>query len=129
MIADALDHCVHARVAHRESLAGKAAEECLAGRGAIEHRVADEHVLLGPEASSLRRPDRDDPARETLAGVVVGLAAKREGHSGRQPGCEALAGRAGERDLDRPLGQAMWPPAPRDVPAQDPAHGAVDVSH
>src|SRR6202042_1118391 len=49
VIADALDHRVRAGVAHREALAGEAANEGATGGGAVEHGVADDRVLLGAE--------------------------------------------------------------------------------
>ena len=52
VVADGFDHGVHAAVAHREALAGHAAEEGLARGGAVEGDVADDDVLLGHEASS-----------------------------------------------------------------------------
>ena len=38
---------LRARVAHREALAREAAEERAPARRAVEHGVADDHVLLG----------------------------------------------------------------------------------
>src|SRR3954452_12890004 len=55
MVADPLDEGVGARVAHREALAGAAAEERASGRRAVEHRVADDHVVLGRERHALGR--------------------------------------------------------------------------
>ena len=94
VVADALDDRLGARVADREPLAGEAAEERPPGGGAVQHGVADDHVLLGPEAVLLGRAHRHDAAGQALAGVVVGLAAQRERDPGREPGGEALAGRA-----------------------------------
>ena len=49
VVAHALDHRQRAGVAHGEALAGEPAEERAARGGAVEHRVADDHVLLGGE--------------------------------------------------------------------------------
>src|SRR6478735_557535 len=76
------------------------------GGGAVEHGVADDHVLLGGKAGVLGRMHRQHAAGEALAGVVVRLARERERHAGHQPGAEALAGGAGQSDLDRALPQA-----------------------
>src|SRR3954471_2497133 len=46
VVADALYHRAHTRVAHAEALAREAAEEGAPGRGAVQHGVADHHVLL-----------------------------------------------------------------------------------
>ena len=125
---DALDHGRGARVAHGEALAGQAAEERAARGGAVEHGVADDHVLLGAVAGRLRRAHGEDPAREALARVVVGLALQRDLDARRQPGAERLAGRAREVDADRALGQALAPVTSRDLAGQDPADGAVHVA-
>ena len=53
VVADALDDRVRARVAHGEALAREPAEERAAAGGAVEHGVADDHVLLGREAGVL----------------------------------------------------------------------------
>ena len=78
-----------ARVAHGEALAGQAAEERPAAGGAVEHGVADDHVLLGAEAGAVGRAHGDHAAGHALARVVVGVAPQRERHAGRQPGAEA----------------------------------------
>ena len=49
VVADALDDRPGAGVSHREALAGQAAEERPPARRPVEHRVADDHVLLGDE--------------------------------------------------------------------------------
>ena len=46
VVAEALDDRDGAGVAHREALAGDAAEVALAGDGAVEHRVADDDGAL-----------------------------------------------------------------------------------
>ena len=47
VVAHALDHRVHAAVAHAEALAGHAADVGLAAGGAIEGHVADDDVFFG----------------------------------------------------------------------------------
>ena len=92
VVADALDDRAGARVANREALAGKAAEEGTAVGCAVKDRVAGDHVGLGDEVDGIERRDREDPPREALAGVVVGVAAQRHRHAGSQPAGEALPG-------------------------------------
>ena len=77
VIAHAFDHGGGAGVAHREALAGHAAEVRLAAGGAVEHHVADDDVLLRPEGRIARRIDDDASAGEPLADVVVGVAFQR----------------------------------------------------
>ena len=78
VVADALDDRVGAGVAHGEALAGQPAEEGAPARGAVEHGVADDDVLLGGEGDALGRHDRERPAGQALAGVVVGVAVQGE---------------------------------------------------
>jgi hypothetical protein len=67
VVAGAFDDGDGAGVAHAEALAGDAAEEDLAGGGAVEHGVADDDVLLGARGKALggltmmRPPDRPLP--------------------------------------------------------------------
>jgi hypothetical protein len=64
VVAHALDDRPGTRVAHGKALAGKAPEESPTGCGAIEHRVADDHVLLCDEmlAHLARGAHRDHTA-------------------------------------------------------------------
>src|SRR5205085_12685052 len=84
VVADALDDSGRAGVADGEPLAREAADERPARRRPVQHGVADDDVLLGPEGGILRGADRDDPARETLADIVVRVADERQ----LEPGCE-----------------------------------------
>ena len=68
MVAGAFDDRDGAGVAHREALAGDAAEIALAGDRAVQHGVADDDVLVGTIAGSscggrttMRPPDRPLP--------------------------------------------------------------------
>ena len=81
VIADALDHRVHAGVAHAEPLAREAADVRLAGGRAVERDVADDDVLLRHEGRVARRIDDDLAAREPLADVVVRVALEHERHA------------------------------------------------
>ena len=98
MIADALDDGDGAGIAHREALAGDAAEIAFAGDRAIEHGVADDDRVFRHEADLLMRLDDELAAGETLADIVVGLAGEFERHAMGDPGAEALAGDAGQLD-------------------------------
>src|SRR5215472_7731318 len=65
-----------ARIAHGETLAGNPLEIGLAGDRAVKHGIADDDVL-GRLALRLRRLAYDQPsARQSLAGVVIGIAIK-----------------------------------------------------
>src|SRR5581483_10785605 len=109
VVADALDDGARAGVPDREALAGEAAEEGLARRGAVEDGVADDHALLRRERGALRRPHRDRAAGEALAGVVVRVAVEGELDARREPGAERLPGRAAQREPDRPGRQPSGP--------------------
>ena len=64
--------------------------------GAVEQRVADDHVFLGIEGRAGRRLHDDPPAGQPLAQVVVGVADQLQRHAVGQERAEALSGRAGE---------------------------------
>ena len=129
VVADALDDRVGARVAHREALAREPAEERAARRRAVEHGVADDHVLLGQEAGVVGRPHRDHAAGQALAGVVVRVADERQLDARRQPGAERLPGRAAQVEADR-LGRQPGGAVDLGDPVREqPADGAVDVAH
>ena len=115
-------------VAHREALAGEPAEERLAGRRAVEHRVADDDALLGREPGVVGRTDAERAAGEPLADVVVRVADERELDAGCEPGAERLARRAGQRDADRAVGQPVPAVRDGDVVGEQPADRAVDVA-
>ena len=93
MIAGALDHGGGAGIAHREALAGDAAEIAFAGDRAVQHGVADDDRFLRHDAGVGRRPDDDAAARQALADIVVGFAFELEGHAVGEEGAEALARR------------------------------------
>src|SRR5690348_4803156 len=99
MVAGAFDHRDGAGIAHRKALASDAAEITFALDRAVEHGVADDDRFLRLEAAVGRRPDDEAAARKALADIVVGVAFELEGHAAREPGAEALAGRAGQIDV------------------------------
>ncbi|MNW18470.1 hypothetical protein D3C71_2180510 [compost metagenome] len=63
MVAHALDDDVHAAVAHREPLAGNAADISFTARRTIECRVSDNDVIFRFERRFIRRIDRDLASR------------------------------------------------------------------
>ena len=128
MVADALDDGARARVAHREALAGQAAREHLALGRAVQDGVADDHVLLGAVRRAVGRHDRQRPAGQALAGVVVGVAVQGELDARRQPAAERLPRRAAELDLDRARRQPLGAALAGDVAGEDAADAAVDVA-
>ncbi len=81
VIAYAFHHGGGAGVAHRESLAGHAVEECLAAGGAVKHYVAHQDVFLGLELRGFGRIYNQLAARETLADVIVGVAFEHQRHA------------------------------------------------
>src|SRR6202023_845788 len=106
MIAGAFDHGDRAGVAHREALAGDAAEIALALDRAIHHGVADDDGFLRHDAGIARRLDDDAAAGQALADIVVAFAFEIEGDAARQPGAERLARSALEADVDGIVRQA-----------------------
>ena len=129
VVADALDDGQRAGVARGEPLPHPAAQVDLAGGGAEQQGVAGDHVVLGQEQHVVGRPDDDAATRKALADIVVGVADQLEGDTGRQERADGLARRAGERDVDGVVGQALRAVAAGDLGAEQGADGAVDVAH
>src|SRR5579871_1367572 len=90
MVSYALDDRDGPAVANGEALAGPAGEECPARSSAVEARVADDRALVRDEARPRRRPHGNDPSREALADVVVGIALEHEEQTGGGECTEAL---------------------------------------
>ena len=128
VIAGALDHRDGARIAHREALAGDAAEIAFALDRAVEHGVADDDRFLRHETGVDCRADDDAAAREALADIIVGVAFELEGHAAREPGAEALTGCAGQLDVDRAVGKSLVAVALGDLAGQHGARSAVGVA-
>ena len=128
MVAGAFDDRDGAGVAHREALAGDAAEIAFARDRAVEHGVADDDRLLRHDAGVGRRPDDDAAARQALADIVVGVAFELEGDAAREQRAEALAGGAGELDVDGVVRQAGVAVALGDLAREHGAGGAVGVA-
>src|SRR4029077_11585949 len=102
MVARAFDHRDRARIADRGTFARDAANIALVGNRTVEHGVADDDALLGRHVCRFARwIDDDAPARETLADIIIGLPFELERHPMREPGAEALAGRAVELHMHR----------------------------
>ncbi len=128
VVAGAFDDRRRARQAHREALAGDAAEEGLAAGRAVQHGVADDDVLGRVAAEVDARPDREPAAREALAGVVVGVADQVDRDALGEERAEALAAGALHLDEDRVVGQALRV-APDKLAREHRADRAVDVAH
>ena len=127
VIADPLDDRAGARVADAEALRGAAAEERFAAGGAVERDVADQDVLFGDESGAARRVEDEPSAGQPLADVVVAVALQLDRDAGREEGAEALAGAAGERDVDRVVGQAVLAARLHQLVAEHRADGALGV--
>ena len=85
-------------------------------------------VLLGIEGRTGRGLHDDPPAGKALAQVVVGVADELHRHALGQEGPEALAGRAGEGQVEGAVGQSLAAVELDDAVAEDRAHGAVHVA-
>src|SRR5947207_3825667 len=106
MIPGALDNRDRTRVAHREALAGDAAEIAFALDRAVHHGIADDDRLFRHDAGIVRRLDDDAAAGKALADIVVAFAFEIEGDAARQPRAERLTRGALEAHLDGVLRQA-----------------------
>ncbi len=128
MVADALDDGGGARVAHTETFAGDATNEGRTGRRAVQRHVADDDVLLGDERGLAIRVADDDPARQPLGEVVVGVTLESQRDATGHERAEALAGGASEAGIDRAVGQPLTTPLPGERGAEQRADGAVHVA-
>src|SRR5436190_1713015 len=129
VVADALDHRLDSGVAHREALAGEAAEERPAAGRAVQHGVADHDVLLGDVRRVLRRSHRQHSAGQSLPGVFVGVAVEHHRDAAHQPAAEALSAVAVRAHDDRVVGQPIRAVAASDLTRQQATHAAVLVLH
>ena len=111
VVADAFDHGMRTAVADGEPLGGAAADECFAARRAVQRDVADDDVVFGHKARFGGRIDDDAAAGKALADVIVRVADEFQRDAAGQERAEALAGRAGELEVDRAVGQAILAPA------------------
>ena len=84
--------------------------------------------VLGGERRGPVGPHDDPAAGQALADVVVGVAEQPQRDAARQERAERLPGRAGERDVDGVVGQAVAAVALGDLAAEHRADGAVDVA-
>src|SRR5207237_2411728 len=100
MTPRALNNRDRTRVAHREALAGDAAEIAFALDRAVHHGIADDDRLFRHDAGIVRRLDDDAAAGKALADIVVAFAFEIEGDAARQPRAERLARSALEVDLN-----------------------------
>ena len=127
VVAGAFDDRRRARQAHREALARDAAQERLAAGRAVEHGVADDDVLRRVAAEVDARPDRETAARQSLAGVVVGVADQIDRDALGEERAEALPAGAFHLDEDGVVGQPSRM-APDQLAREHRADRAIDVS-
>src|SRR2546423_3757243 len=75
-----LDHRDRAGVAHREPVSRAAGREQLAARGAVQHGVAQQDLLIGKTRVHAlpERPDHELAARESLSDIIICLALELE---------------------------------------------------
>jgi hypothetical protein len=127
VVAGAFDDRRGARQAHREALAGHAAQVGLAGGRAVQRGVAHDGVAHRFAAEVEAGAHHHAAAREALAGVVVGVADQVQRDAACQEGAERLAARAFELDADRIVGQALRMHLGQRA-REHGAHRAVDVA-
>src|SRR3979490_339102 len=125
--AGALDHSHRARITHRKTYAGDAAEIAFALDRAVHHGIADDDGFLRHDAGIARRLDDDAAAGQALADIVVAFAFEIEGDAARQPGAERLARGALEGDLDGVMRQPAMAVDFRQRARQPRAGAAVGV--
>ena len=133
VLAAVVPHAFHHRdgagVANREPFAGDAPEIALPGDRPVEDRVPDEDVLFRDEARRARRIDREAPAREALAHVVVRVPLELDAHPAGEERAEALPARTLGPDVDGVVGKAGVAMAPGDLAREHRPHRTVGVAH
>src|SRR5262249_29485056 len=96
---------------------------------AVKHGISDDDRFFRHDARIRRRADDQVAARQALADIIVGISLKFEGDAAREPGAEALAGRAGEADMYRIVGQPLMAVALGYLARKHAAAGAVGVAN
>src|SRR5690606_2796412 len=91
VVADAFNHGVSTRVAHRETLAGHARRKQPAAGGAIQAGVAHDGGFLALEGTAAGWGEDQLAAGHAFADVVVGVALQDHVQPTGIPGAEALA--------------------------------------
>src|ERR671924_344842 len=129
VVAHTLDDCPHSAVAHREPLAGHAANISLAAGCAVKCDVADDDVFLGSKRRTLGRVENHFAAGKSFAKIVVGISFQLQRHTRRYERAEALAGRSLEVKMNCVLGKALRAKSPSDLAAQYRAHDPVSVAN
>ena len=131
VVASALDNGYRSRVAHTEALTYLAIYIQFAAGGTVEPRISCDNVLLGMEilAGACWWQDRDAPATETLAEVVVALALEPDVQPAHGESSERLSCRTLELDVDGAVGQPGFTVFLRDDTTQHGSHGAVGIPY
>src|SRR5215469_9925040 len=127
MVAGALDDRNGPGIADGEAFTGHAAEIALAFDCAVKHRVSDDNRFFRHNARIGRRPDDQSPTRKTLAYIIVGVAVELESDASREPGTEALPGRAGEANMNGVFRQAFVAESLCDFSGKHAATRAIGV--
>src|SRR5439155_10259599 len=128
VVAGAFDDGGGAGITDAEALAGDAAKVRFAGDRPVHHRIPDDDVVFGCRGRLRVGIDDHSAARETLADVVVGRTLQLEGHATGEKRSKTLARSAGERNVQRVLGQAFMPIAAGDRAREHRTDRAVRVA-
>src|SRR3546814_10787278 len=103
--AAAFDHHLRARIADGEAFARLTGGEKLARRCPVQNGVADNGVLLAFQRAAHHGLNRDDPARQTLADIIIGVAEDFEPDALAQKRAQRLARTTAQADMDMPVSQ------------------------
>ncbi len=128
MVATALNNYRGTRVTHGKALSSQTIDKAAARGSTKEGHIAYDDVLVKLVGGSLVGMHRNNAARETLAKVIVCIAAHVERDAGRQEGTKALACRTIAVDGNGTLRQALGMRT-RNLAAQNSTHAAVDVGN
>ena len=128
MVSHALDDCEGAAVTDRKALCSPAAKKRMPAGRAIQHDVPNNDIFSGNESTTLTRINRNSPARQALADIVIGITGKLQRNAMGQPGSETLPCGPGKAGVDRTIRQSRLTPACNHFVAQQGAHRPVNVT-
>ena len=127
--AAAFDHGARTRIAHGETLAGKAGCVQFAAGGAIKAGVADDGIGFALKSSVGRGPQGDEPAGQALADIIVGVAGDIEPNALNKERAQALPARASKLDVQASFGNSVHAEAAHHMRGSARADRALCVAH
>ena len=99
VFAHALGNGNRSGISYTEPFTGDSVDKCLTAGCAVQRNVADDDIILRPEAGAFGGIDNQLAAGQTFSEIVVAVAPQLQRQSLRDKGAEALTARAVADDL------------------------------